>query len=195
LKQFSLGDYIFYWYMTYKYPKHAQSTATVTLNHINTHILPSPLGNMDMDNIGTKDIQQFLTDLLLHGNKCHLKSLKSLGRPLSHWTVNKIRQMLISAFSQGIKEGVITRNYAAETEPIPIPYSDKTAFSLEYQREFLKTTKNHRFYAAYVLLFYSGCRRSEILGLSWNNINWKENYIYINQTLIIENGKPTLKKK
>jgi len=181
--------------MTYKYPKHAKSTAAVTLNHIQTHINPSTLGNMELKEIKTQDIQCFLTDLLLHGNKCKLKNLNSYGKPLSHWTVTKIRQILISALEKAIREGLIVHNCATETEPIPIPYRDKAAFSIEYQREFLAATKNHRFYAAYVLLFYSGCRRSEILGLSWNNINWKGNYIYINQTLIIENGKPTLKKK
>ena len=45
-----------------------------------------------------------------------------------------------------------------------------------------------------VLLFFSGCRRGEILGLSWENINWKDECIYIKQSLIMENGEPKLKK-
>jgi len=195
LKSFLLGDYIFYWYMTYKFPTHALSTANVVINHINTHIKPSYLGSMQITEVRTKDIQQFLTELLLYGNKCKLKSIDTYGKPLSHWTVQKIRQILMSAFNQAIKEEVITHNYVAETESISIPYKSADAFTIEHQREFLKATQNHRFYVAYVLLFYTGCRRSEILGLSWNNVNFKENYIFINQTLVIENNLPILRKR
>jgi len=191
----TLGEYTEYWYKTYKLPKHAKSTTEVALNHIHTHIQPSELGLMKLTEVSTQDIQKFLTELLLYGNKCKLKNMITYGNPLSHWTVQKIRQLLISAFTQAMREGIILRNHAIETEPIPIPFKNSSAFSIEHQREFLQATHNHRFYVAYVLLFYTGCRRSEILGLSWNNINWKDSSIIINQTLVIENNEPVLKKR
>lgn len=189
------GDYVEYWYNTYKIIKHAPTTVAVVKNYIYTHIKPSSLGQMDITQIRTVDYQIFLRDLLMHGNKCKIASMNTFEQPLSSWTVNKIRQILISVNKWAVREGIIDRNYAEETESIPISKPNTSVFSIENQREFLRYTRHHRYYVAYVLFFITGCRRGEILGLSWNNVNRKQNYIIINQTLIMENGTPKLKKK
>lgn len=190
-----IGDFVEYWYNTFRVMRHAPSTVALARNYINIHIKPSALGQMDITEAKTVDYQVFLRDLLMSGNKSTLPSLNTYGQPLSHWTVIKIRQMLIAACRWAIQEGIIVRNYAEETEPIPVRKSNTSVFSMDNQREFLKYTRNHRFYVAYVLFFFTGCRRGEILGLSWNNVHRKENYIVIAQTLVMENGVPTLKKK
>ena len=191
----TLWEYINYWYRAYKMPKHAISTSEIQLGYISTHISPSELGKMNLMDVRTKDLQKFLGGLLLSGNKSKLETLNSYGKPLSFWVVQKIRQLLIAGYRQALKEGIVDYNYAADTDPIPKPIRNSNVFSMEHQQKFLNATKNHRFYAGYVLLFYTGCRRSELLGLSWNNINFKQNTIAINQSMILENNKPVLKKK
>ena len=190
----NLGNFVNYWYRTYKMPKHAQSTSDVQLSYISTHLMPSTLGEMDINDIRTSDIQKFLGQLLMFGNKSKLKSLKCYGKPLSFWTVQKIRQLLISAYRQALKENIVAHNFAADTDPIPKPVKHNIVFSTEHQQRFLAATRNHRFYVGYILLFYTGCRRSELLGLSWNNINFKQSSITISQGLVIENNMSVLKK-
>lgn len=182
LNTLSLYEYIKIWYTTYKMPKHQETTAVVQLNYINTHIQPSELGKMSLTDIRTRHIQEFLSGLLLSGNKSKLPTHH--GKKLSNWTVQKIRALLIAAFNQAIKEKLIEYNYAADTDSIPTPQTSGTAFSMEQQQIFLKATQNHRFHLAYLLLFYTGCRRAELLGLSWENVAFKENTIFINQTLV-----------
>ncbi len=143
----------------------------------------------------TIDYQIFLRDLLVSGNKCKLASLNNYGNPLSRWTVIKIRQILIAACKWAVREGIIPKNYAEETENIPIKKNYSSIFSIEAQRIFLRYTRRHRYYVAYTLFFYTGCRRGEILGLSWDNVHRRENYIVIDQNLVMEKGKPVLKKK
>ena len=92
-----LGDYIEYWYTTYRITRHAPSTAAIIKNYIYTHIVPSSLGQMEFAQARTVDYQIFLRDLLMHGNKCKLENLNTFGQPLSCWTVAKIRRLLISA--------------------------------------------------------------------------------------------------
>ena len=191
----NVGDYVEYWYNTYRITRHAASTAALAKNYIQVHIHPSTLGQMEITEAKTADYQIFLRDLLLHGNKCKLPSLNTYGQPLSHWTVAKIRQILVAACRWAVHEGIITKNYAEETESIPIVKTNTSVFSIENQRKFLQHTRNHRFYVAYVLFFFTGCRRGEILGLSWEHIHRRENYIVIDQTLIMENGATKLKKK
>lgn len=195
LRNITLGGYVAYWYQIYKRPKHEPGTVSIHQNYIHHHICSAEIGSCPLTEIRTTDIQKFLGELLLHGNKCTLPSLRSFGKPLANCTVQKIRQILIAAYRQALKEGLVAHNYAADTDPIPKAIQAHIVFSVEHQQKFLFATKNHRFHLAYKLLFYTGCRRGEILGLSWNNINFKSNYIIINQTLIVENNQPILKNR
>lgn len=189
-----LKDYVCYWYMTYKQPKYQKNTQETYLSYIHTHICPSSLGAMEIGEIGVGDVQGFLSELLLRGNKCPIASIGSLGKPLSHWTVTKIRQILISVFKHAVKEGMVSRNPAADTEPVSIKWSKGPVFLPEVQKKFLQATRAHRFYTAYVLLFFLGLRREEVLGLSWNQIDLRRNELSIQQVLVMEGRKPVLRE-
>lgn len=188
-------DYILYWYQTYKEPVQELNTAAVNLCYLRVHVVPSSLGQKELSVIRTHDIQEFLADLLLQGNRCPIKSINTYGKPLSRWTVNRIRQLLIAALNSAVKEGLIPFNCAVDTTSIPLPISTVTPFTVDEQQIFLSHTRNHRFYVAYLLYFYTGCRRGEILGLSWSAVHWSKDCILITQTLIMENGAPKLKLK
>ena len=188
-------EYIDYWYYTYIFVNQSPSTAAVNQSHINVHIKPSKLGDMEISQVTMRDAQEFLTELLIHGNKCKIHSINSYGKPLSHWTVRKIRQILIKAFAFAVKENIISTNPILDTVPIVIQPSTVHPFTLEEQRRFLKITHKHRFYVAYELYFFCGCRRGEILGLSWDNVHFSKDYIYISQTLVMEGTTPVLKPR
>lgn len=188
-------DYIVYWYNTYRKAKQASTTISSTISTLNNHILNEAWADKELSEITTKEIQEYLTELLLSGNKCKLKNWRRDNNRLSNTTVKKIRQLIIACFKQAIKENMITKNPAEETEPIPSRHSMPEIFTSEAQIKFLKYTRNHRFYAAYVLLFYTGCRRGEILGLSWDNVHWRNSTITIRQINIIEDGIPVIRER
>lgn len=189
-KNITFGTYMLDWYMIYKYPKHAITTRNVCLTYINVHIRPSNIGKKYIRNITTMDIQKFFAYLLTDGNK---SILKTNDKGLSNWTVNKIRALIISCFNQAIREGIVKENVASYTENIKIINPPKRVFSKEQQQIFLKDAQNYRYYLAYILLFFTGARRSEILGLSWDSINFNNNTIFISQVLVVVNNKPILK--
>ncbi len=110
-------DYILYWYQTYKEPVQELNTAAVNLCYLRVHVVPSSLGQKELSVIRTHDIQEFLADLLLQGNRCPIKSINTYGKPLSRWTVNRIRQLLIAALNSAVKEGLIPFNCAVDTTP------------------------------------------------------------------------------
>lgn len=188
-------DYIAYWYNTYRKAKHTSTTVSTTVSIIKNHIVSEPWADNELSEITTKQLQEYLTQLLLSGNKCKLKNWKPENNHLSNATVKKIRQLIIACFNQAKKECLIINNPAEMTESIPYSPRMPEIFANEAQVKFLKHTRNHRFYVAYVLLFYTGCRRGEILGLSWDNIHWRENTIVIKQTNIMENGIPKIKER
>jgi len=176
-------------------PYQKRNTQLTCLNLINNHIIGSELADISIDNVTPKDIQLFLNDQRLHGCKKQFNREFPNGKPLSPHSIVKLRQFLIAAFKQAIKENIVTRNIAEDTEPVSLSWHDSPVFTPENQKKFLQATRNHRFYTAYVLLFFLGCRRSEILGLSWDNIDFRSNILKIRQVLIMEDGKPVLREQ
>lgn len=192
-KVWTLGDWITHWYSTFKEIKHSPTTRTVQQTYINVHIVPN-IGGLFLQRVQTVDIQRFLNNLATSGNRSKLKHANNYGQPLSSWTVKKIRQLLIAAFEAAIREGIILKNPVRDTEAITVQTLQIAYFTFEQQKAFLKATEKHRFHTAYQLLFYTGCRRSEILGLSWNNINFELSQIHIHQVLVSINGQALIKK-
>ena len=189
-----IQDYIKYWYSTYREPKNAMTTNFTVNTYIHNHIENSDFGNMEIEDIKVRDVQSFLTGLLVNGNKSPLFRNDGKNHPLAKSTVTKIRQIIIASMNQAIKEHIIIQNPAIDTEPIKLSYQRGAFFSADAQQKILEYTANHRFYTAYLLLFYTGCRRGEILGLSWDNVDLIQNYISIQQTLLTIGGKVYLFK-
>lgn len=190
-----LGDYVMYWYTTYRMPYQQRNTQLTCMNLLKNHIEGSELAEKELSHVTARDIQLFLNEQRLHGCKKLFSREFPDGKPLSAHTIGKLRQFLIASYKQAIKENIVTRNMAEDTEPVSLPWHDNPVFTPENQKKFLQATKNHRFYTAYVLLFFLGCRRSELLGLSWDNIDFRSNTIKIRQVLIIEDGHPVLREQ
>lgn len=189
-KNITFGNYMYNWYMIYKYPKHEITTRNVCLTYINIHVKPSNIGRKFIQNLSTRDVQEFLSNLLQYGNKSILRMKK---KGLSNWTVNKIRSLIISCLNQAVRENIVKENVASYTENIRIINVPKNIFTKEQQVLFLNNSKNYRYHLAYELLFFTGTRRSEILGLSWDKVNFHNNTIFISQVLVVINNKPKLK--
>lgn len=190
-----LRDYVWYWYTTYRQHRQQKTTQGVFISMIKNHILPSPLGQMELQDIRTADVQDFLLHERMTGNRIHFKTYDKRGTPLSPISVTRLRQILIAVFRQAVKEGYVPQNVAEWTEPVPLPWRETKIFTPEDQRKFLLATQGHRFHLAYVLLFFTGCRRGEILGLTWDAIDMRRNTMRITKSLLIEDGKIVLKER
>lgn len=173
--------------------KHAQSTRQVQWTYINYHIIPH-LGFLYLHQVQTSHIQETLNDLAKRGNQSKLKHNTCNGDPLSSWTLKKIRALLLASFEKALQEGLIQNNPVKGTEPITVQTLQVAPFTPEQQKVFLEGTKNHRFHVAYQLLFFTGCRRSEILGLTWDCVDLDQRQIQIRKVLININGTPLLKE-
>lgn len=187
-------DYINYWFQNYRKPRQQRTTQLAMENLINNHIVGSRLGEMEMDEVQVRDVQEFLTHEFLYGKKIKLKNIDLRGQPLSAHTITKLRQVLIAMFRQAVKEEIVFKNPAENTVPISIPWHDVPVFTPEIQKKFLAAVSGHRFYMAYILLFYLGCRRGEVLGLTWDAVDFKHNTIRIRQSLVMEGSKIVLKQ-
>ena len=187
-----LRDYTWYWYKTYRKAYQRRTTQMTMESILRSHLTEAEVCEKEMDEITTKELQEFLTEVRLHGNKGIRKNGSTDGGVLSPHVVGKVRQILIAVFEQALEDGMVPRNVARGTKPIHIPWKEKPFFDVSTQKKFLKRMRNHRFYPAYVMLFYLGLRRSEVLGLRWEDVDLRQKIIHVRCVLVIEDGKLVL---
>ena len=136
------------------------------------------IGHKKLDKITTRDIQLFITDLLVNG-----KNMKT-GKPLSRKTVVHHLSFISCVFTYAIRIGMLSDN---PCKRVFIPKGEeieKEIFTLEeIEKQYNNLYKEPVKYRVFFLLaIYSGFRRGEMLGLEWKDIDFDHSTIRINRT-------------
>ena len=105
----------------------------------------------------------------------------SLAENLSARSVEFTITILKSALSQAVKLQYVKNNAAAN---IIKPRKEKKEMQiLANVSGFLQAIENHTHKALFTTLLWLGCRRGEVLGLSWSDINFEKREIVLRQQL------------
>jgi len=128
------------------------------------------IGAVKLQQLKPHTVQKFCNDLHAGG--------------LSPKSVKCIHGVLHVALKQALKNGYILNNPAdgttlprvekPEIEPLP---EDKIA-------AFIERVRDHEFGAIYFLTLFTGMRQSEVLGLSWDCVNFQNQSILVRRQLI-----------
>lgn len=169
----TFGEYADKWFDTYITTKKPSTIATY--KKILKAIKPA-FGDVRITDIKTDSIQQYLNQ-----NKDMAK--KTLKERLS-----RISQILDSA----IEDGIISTN-PAKSKRLTIPtdkVKERDAIPLETVKQIIadssKLEEQERRYL--MLLITTGCRRGEILGLQWRDIDAENNVIHISRNVTHASG-------
>ena len=138
---------------------------------IENHIVPT-IGNLKLQDLKTSSVQKLFAVLLKSGNTRTKKGLSAA-------TVAEIHLILNQACKQAIICNLIRRNPVDGTKKPTREKPEINPYTEDELDQFLKTVKDHIHYPAYFLNAYSGLRRGELLGLKWNNVDFKTNSISI----------------
>src|SRR5690625_2286017 len=97
-------------------------------------------------------------------------------------TAKSIHKNLSAILNYGIQMEYLNINVAREVGNVDAK-EDKSInyWTLDEFKRFLKVVDNDRYYTLFMVLFYSGARIGEILALTWNDIDFKNNLIDINK--------------
>lgn len=68
------------------------------------------------------------------------------------------------------------------TKPLRLP-SDIRFLTVDEQQKFLDAAKRSHNYAQYALILDTGLRTGELIGLTWDSIDWKNRTLTVNKTL------------
>lgn len=115
-----------------------------------------------------------------------LFTISSNIKPLSNKTILEHHRLISTIFTQAEKEMIITMNPAARASPPRAKTPPPTYYQPEEMDEILDALEEAplKWKAITYLLIDTGCRRGEIIGLKWKDINFKTGVIIIDSSLL-----------
>ena len=164
------------------------------LNHRSTtlqreHLLASriypALGHLRIDKITARDIQEFINSLAKPGAN------KRNGKPLSQKTMRHHLSFISSIFEYANRLDMISTNPCSK---VTIPKIDangkaykkpeKHIYTKDQARELMIMLRDApmKYKVFFTLATYTGCRRGEILGIEWKNIDFENCTVMIDHT-------------
>jgi len=178
-------DAINEWYETYKEPVIRISTKLSYRDTINRYLIPV-FGKLRVKDIDKQMIQYFVNAMLKKDNENSKENKK-----LSIHTVQLMRVLLTCFFEQLLKEDIIDRNPCKGIEFPQYHKKERDYFTKDEEIIFLEyvKTKSYAMYFLFRFYFETGCRRSEAIGITWDDVDFSNNTIYINKILLFINGK------
>jgi hypothetical protein len=116
-------------------------TYELYVGHVNHHLLPA-FGHLKVAQLTPEHVDRFFSQL-------HLAA----------WTKIHIRRSLVSALKRAQHRGLISRNAAELSDPIPEPKQKVQPFSSDDARRLLSAINGDSYEALYLLGLYLGLRQ------------------------------------
>ena len=147
---------------------------------IKNHIRPA-MGAIKLDVLDAHTIQKFYNRL----------SVGKDGKPgLSPKSVKIVHGVLHKALQQAVEIGYIRVNPANACK---LPRAEKPEIKPldnDAMASFIKAIQGHRFETIYLTMLFTGMRRGEICGLTWDCVDLERGTILINKQLQNVQGQP-----
>ncbi len=139
------------------------------------HIVPA-LGAVKLSALTPVHIQKFYNSM---GKEISEKT----GKPLSAKSIRNIHGILSKCLNTAVDQGLIKSNPA---ERVTVPKVVKTEIeplTENEQRAFLKKIEGHRYEYLFLTMLFTGMRISEIIGLTWDCIDFKRGTVRVYRQL------------
>ncbi len=164
----TLGDWLDIWLDTYVAHSVKPYTEDSYRSSCKTHIKPK-LGNIRLSALTTLQIQRFYNQLLEEG--------------LSPKTIKNINGVLHKALNQAVRIGELKYNPTDACDLPKVYRTEITPLEQDDIREFVNAVKGCRFENIYMVTLFTGLRQGEVLGLTWDCVDFERNTLYINKQL------------
>lgn len=176
IEKIKVKEYLKNWLETYVDVNLEKTTIESYRLNIEKRIIPY-IGDIELQKLTPYHIQIMYNELLIKGRQDGKGGLSTK-------TVNQTHRVLKKALGQAVKLQLINKNVADFVE---VPKKKKYYAKVLEEKEIsklLKVFKDTDIYIPVVLALGVGLRRGEVLGLRWQDIDFKNKTITINQTLL-----------
>ena len=164
----TFAEYADLWLRVYKSPpKIRESSHKIVAANLRNHVLPF-FGDMRLREIKPMHIQMFLTSL---GDTS--KSLQA-----------KCFQIVKGVLASAVDNGLIAKTPVSSTDKAGgTPTKTRKPLTVAQAKELLSNLEGKRPYAFVLIALSTGMRRGEILGLTWDDIDFDNNVIHVRHNL------------
>lgn len=178
----TLADYLEDWLKDYVQVL-KQSTRNSHTNKVRTHII-TQLGYIRLQKLTGGVIKAFYKERLENGR---VYPDKQGSHKLSFKTVSQVKKILTSALNDAVKVDLLAKNPATGVSvPVGVGIDDEKIdnfYTPEELEELLNVLKGHELEMPVMLAVYTGLRRGELLGLTWENVDTTTGRINVMRTL------------
>ena len=171
-----------------------ESTKQQYAYNIRIHIKPV-IGSIKLQKLTAPIIQKFYNDSMKPHEKKLKNGTKKTVNGLSAKSVKNIHGILNEALNQAVRVNYIPYNPAASCKIPRIEKIEMNVLHGDYIKAFLTEIEGKPFGNLFKIDLFTGMRRSEILGLQWNDIDFAKGKITIQRQLKCqrtESGKNTV---
>ncbi len=135
---------------------------------VNLHIIPA-LGRYQLQKLTAQHVQKFYTQKEDEG--------------LASTTIHYYHSVLHNALNAAVKWGLIPKNVCDRVTPPRKERFDIKPLTEEQAQVFLTAVQGHKWEALFVLALATGMRRGELIGLKWQDINFKAGTLQVVRVL------------
>ncbi|WP_229840284.1 tyrosine-type recombinase/integrase [Streptomyces brasiliensis] len=157
-RTWSLGEWLAYWLQHIVEPDSEHNTYAKYESKVRLYLVPH-LGKKSLVKLTPAQVRAFMA------------TLKRDKVPAP--TRFEVLRVLRNALNRAIREELLTRNVALLVDMPKVSKDKGTAWNAREAITFLRAARAHRLYAACVLVLVLGLRRSEVLGLRWQDVDFE----------------------
>jgi len=176
-----LGDFLVHHWLPKRRNELKESTFASYESTINAYVLPH-LGGTRMDAITPLRLEDYYRTLTLTGAKG--KKLRQ-GQGLSAKSIQNIATILNRAYRDAIRWELVSTNPVTVSLKPKREHFEQPHWETSMAGEFLRRVKDDRLAAVWQLLVTTGCRRGELLGLRWCDVDLDAATITIRRTRVL----------
>lgn len=169
----TMTDYLNRWLSDYARPNLSPRTIEGYEHILQRYFIPA-LGNIALSQLKPEHLQQYYS--------------KMLGNGLSAQTVRHHHTVLHKALQTAVEWVIIIRNVADAVTPPRAQSPEMQIWNESEISQFLESVKPTQYYALFYTALFTGMRRSELLALRWQDIDFILGQIYVNRSLHVLKG-------
>lgn len=183
----TLGTYIKSWLAGLVTEGLAPTTIASYKSNVDAHIVPR-LGQVPLGSLTSSQIKEFYAELLSRGRR-------DGSGGLSARTVNYVGTILGKALRDAEAQRLILRSpVGGVRKPRSTSNHAKLrTWTAEQLMDYLEGVRTDRLYPVWMLAASSGMRRSEVLGLRWEDVDLDAGRLAVRQGLVLVENRPLLK--
>lgn len=165
-KEKTVKEWFYEWLWTYKHGHKAKTTFKGYVSKTKNHII-KVFGEKKLSEVETFEIQLFINDLMLKYKPS---------------TIKQIYLLLHEGFERAVKDKLIKSSPVVDIEIPPVIPNTMMAVDIELEKKLIDIFKDDEMCYPFAVLIDTGLRTSELCGIKWKNIDFKNRIIYIKQS-------------